>query len=65
MDAAIFKDIRIREGMSLQVRAEFFNFTNTPRFGRPNAAFGNKSFGTINSQINSARGGQFGIRFTF
>lgn len=65
MDAGIFKDITIREGMSLQVRAEFFNFTNTPRFSRPNQSFGNKNFGTINSQANSPRGGQFGIRFVF
>jgi len=65
MDAAILKDFTIREGMSLQVRAEFFNFTNTPRFGRPNSNFGNRNFGTINSQANSPRGGQFGIRFVF
>ena len=65
MNTAIFKSFTFREGMYLQLRAEFFNFTNTPRFGRPGEALGSDEFGKINSQINSPRGGQIGLRFVF
>jgi hypothetical protein len=51
--------------MKLQLRAEFFNFTNTPRFGDPNTSFGDPAFGTINSQSNNPRHFQAGIRFLF
>ncbi len=65
MDTSIFKNFTFREGMYLELRAEFFNFTNTPRFGRPGNEFGSDDFGKINYQINSPRGGQMGIRFVF
>jgi hypothetical protein len=65
MNASIFKNFTFREGMYLQLRAEFFNFTNTPRFGRPGNSFGSDDFGTINYQANSPRGGQIGLRFVF
>ncbi|PYV39843.1 MAG: hypothetical protein DMG09_08205 [Acidobacteria bacterium] len=65
MNTSIFKSFTFREGMYLQLRAEFFNFTNTPRFGRPGEAFGSDEFGKINSQINSPRSGQMGLRFVF
>jgi outer membrane receptor protein involved in Fe transport len=36
-DLAIFKDFQIKERLTLQFKAESFNFTNTPRFGNPAA----------------------------
>lgn len=38
IDLGIFKNTRIREGHVLQLRADFFNMTNTRNFGIPNAA---------------------------
>ena len=46
-------------------RAEFFNFTNTPRFLDPNTAFGDTNFGHITGQGNSPRQSQMGVRFMF
>jgi hypothetical protein len=66
-DISLSKEISIKEGMKLQIRAEFFNFTNTPRFGLPNTEFsdGNTQFGTVTSTLNSPRHMQFGARFQF
>src|SRR5262249_28419818 len=65
LDFSVFKNFAFRENMKLQLRAEFFNFTNPPRFGFPNSSFGDPGFGTINSQINSPRQAQMGVRFLF
>ncbi len=65
LDLSIFKIFRIRESMELQLRAEFFNFTNTPRFGIPGEAFGSDDFGRISEQANQSRHGQIGIRFVW
>ena len=65
LNLSIFKSFQFKETMRLQLRGEFFNFTNTPRFGDPDTAFGSTSFGTINSQANSPRQVQMGIRFLF
>jgi hypothetical protein len=65
LDLSIFKNFRFREDMELQLRAEFFNFTNTPRFGDPDTAFGSPTFGQIFSQSNQPRLGQIGVRFVF
>jgi hypothetical protein len=65
LDLSIFKTFAFREQMKLQLRAEFLNFTNSPRFGDPNTAFGNPAFGTIDSQVNNLRNFQAGIRFLF
>jgi hypothetical protein len=51
--------------MKLQFRAEFFNFTNTPRFLDPVTAFGDTNFGVISGQANSPRQSQVGVRFLF
>jgi hypothetical protein len=65
LNLSIFKSFQFKETMRLQLRGEFFNFTNTPRFGDPDTAFGSTSFGTINSQSNSPRQVQMGVRFLF
>ena len=64
-DISLSKEISIREGMKLQIRGEFFNFTNTPRFGLPNTSFGDSQFGWVTSTLNSPRHMQFGARFQF
>ncbi len=65
LDLSVFKNLTFRETMKLQLRAEFFNFTNTPRFGFPDTNFGSPTFGTLSSQINNARRAQMGVRFLF
>jgi hypothetical protein len=65
LDFSIFKIFNFREGMYLQLRAEFFNFTNTPRFSMPNTSYGSTDFGLITSQANQSRHGQIGIRFVW
>lgn len=65
IDLSFFKNFRVREKMNLQLRAEFFNFTNTPRFSDPASSFGSVAFGTISSQYNSPRRAQMGVRFLF
>jgi len=69
-DVSFSKEFAIRESMKLQVRAEFFNFTNTARFASPNTSVSTDptnpgSFGTVTSTANSPRHTQFGVRFEF
>ncbi len=64
-DTGIAKRFNIRESMYLDVRAEFFNFFNTPRFGFPGLSFGADNFGVISGQSNGPRKGQIGVRFIF
>lgn len=68
-DMNLFKEFVPKEGMRLEVRAEFFNFFNHPRFASPNNAFepGNTEFGIVNSTAPGylPRRIQFGLRFEF
>jgi hypothetical protein len=64
-DLSFSKEFAIREGMRLQVRGEFFNFTNTPRFNVPGTSWGGTSFGLVTSTLNSPRHTQIGLRFEF
>ena len=64
-DLSLSKEFIIREGMRLQVRGEFFNFTNTPRFNFPNTSFGDSAFGQVTSTLNTPRHTQVGLRFEF
>jgi hypothetical protein len=64
-DLSFSKEFAVHERMKLQIRAEFFNFTNTPRFAPPNTSFGSNSFGMITSTLGSPRHTQVGVRFEF
>jgi hypothetical protein len=64
-DLSFSKEFVVREGMKLQVRGEFFNFTNTPRFNFPNTSFGDSAFGQVTSTLNTPRHTQIGLRFEF
>ena len=65
VDVSFSKEFGIREGMKLQVRGEFFNFTNTPRFAIPDTTLTDAEFGQVNSTLNSPRVTQVGLRFEF
>jgi hypothetical protein len=65
VDVSLSKEFGIREGMKVQVRGEFFNFTNTPRFAIPDTTLTDAEFGQVNSTLGSPRVAQVGIRFEF
>ena len=80
LDLAIQRNFAITEGTGLQFRAEFFNFTNTPKFGKPGSDFAggcssvgvctqsnlnNPSFGIISSTVSSPRIIQFALKYNF
>jgi hypothetical protein len=64
-DLSLSKEFVVHEGMKLQVRGEFFNFTNTPRFAAPNSAVGDTQFGRVTGTLGSPRHMQVGVRFEF
>jgi Carboxypeptidase regulatory-like domain/TonB dependent receptor len=66
-DLSFSKEFSIKESMKLQVRGEFFNFTNTPRFAFPDLAYGSGTFGDVTSTApgSTPRHMQFGVRFQF
>ena len=64
LDASLSKEFTIKESMKLQIRAEMFNATNTPRFAFPDIGFGNESFGQVTSTTgNFPKDPQVGARF--
>lgn len=65
LDMSLSKEFSIREDVKLQIRAEMFNATNTPRFLFENTAWGNDSFGTVDSTRGNSRKMQFGARLQF
>jgi hypothetical protein len=65
LDFSIFKDVPINERITAQFRAEWFNFTNTPIFGGPNATVGSGAFGRVTSQANSPRQTQLALKILF
>ena len=60
-----FKDFTIREGMKLELRAEFFDLTNTPRFRVPDSFLGDSNFGRVTHTTGHPRNGQIAVRFEF
>jgi TonB dependent receptor len=64
-DIAFIKHTRLREEMDLEVRAEFFNLTNTPAFAQPNGVLGSSAFGTITSTATDPRVIQFGVKLNY
>jgi hypothetical protein len=65
LDMGVFKDFTVREGMKVELRAEFFNLTNSTRFAAPSSYFGSGTFGIPQSQLNSPRTTQVAVRFEF
>jgi len=59
------KSFVIREGMSLQVRWETFNVTNTPTLADPNTNIESPDFGKIRGATSTPRQMQFALRLAF
>jgi Carboxypeptidase regulatory-like domain/TonB dependent receptor-like, beta-barrel len=69
-DAAIIKNTTVgglREGATLQFRAEFFNLFNHAQFNEPGNSFspGSTTFGIITSSAVPGRVLQFGLKYSF
>jgi hypothetical protein len=65
LDASLFRNFRVREGMELSLRVESFNFTNTPHFDNPNGNVNSPQFGEINSAAQDQRQFQMGLTLRF
>jgi hypothetical protein len=52
-DLALFKDFQITERFKLQLKAEAFNFTNTPRFENPAANVSNMRVNSTTGEITN------------
>src|SRR5262249_1614794 len=64
-DVSLFKNFHLTERMKLQLRSEFFNIFNTPRFAAPVGSFGTAAFGVVSSQANDPREMQLALRLSF
>jgi len=62
---ALHKDTTIREGMTLQIRAEFFNAFNHAQFSNPNGYLAGTTFGLITKVQADPRIGQVAAKFIF
>jgi hypothetical protein len=67
----VAKSTTIREGYSLQFRAEFFNLLNHPNLGQPINTVNSAQFGqitatrTVRGDLGSSRQIQLGMKFVF
>jgi Carboxypeptidase regulatory-like domain len=55
----------LREGTSLQFRAEVFNIFNTPQFAQPNIDLNSPGLGQITATVNNPRLIQFALKLLF
>jgi len=56
VDASLFKQFAIGEGKSFEIRGEFSNVLNTPKFGGPGTGLGSSTFGKVTlTQANDPR----------
>jgi hypothetical protein len=65
IDMNFVKKTRIREGMTFEFRAEFFNIFNHPNFSIPSGNINNANFGILTGTIGSPREIQFNARINF
>jgi hypothetical protein len=63
-DAVVVRHFRVREGLDLQFRAEFFNTLNHPNYSLVGRILNDATFGQVLSQLDP-RQLQFGFKLTF
>jgi hypothetical protein len=64
VDLSLFKIVRIRERIRLQIRSEFFNIINRVNFGLPGSTVASPTYGVITSAAD-ARVIQLALRLAF
>ena len=70
LDTSLFRNFKLRERITLQFRAEFFNVLNHANFGTPNATVfagtsPSPSAGLITTTATTSRQIQFGLKLMF
>jgi hypothetical protein len=66
LDLGIQKNFAITEARNVEFRAEFLNFTNTPKFNLPlNDHAAGPAFGVISSTVANPRIIQFALKYNF
>ncbi len=65
MDIGVFKNFDLPRKMRLQIRAEAINALNYTVLWNPNVTPSNSNFGFINTDRNSPRDIQLGLKFSF
>ena len=67
VDLSLFRGIALGGNRRIELRAEAFNLTNTPKFGNPNTDVTSGSFMVITGTLNAYAERQFrlGVRFSF
>jgi hypothetical protein len=56
LNASLFKNIQVRERFNIELRAESFNFTNTPEFSNPQTSITSATYGYVTGTIGSGTG---------
>jgi hypothetical protein len=64
-DVALYKSVRMRERLTAQFRAEFFNAWNHPQFANPGTELTAVNFGQITATAVNPRLIQFALRLGF
>jgi Carboxypeptidase regulatory-like domain len=65
VDASLFKRFEVRNGQTLEFRAEVFNLLNAVSFSAPNTNIDTAAGGRVTSTANQARQIQFGLKYVF
>ncbi len=65
LDLLLGRNFNFTERTRLEFRGEFYNFTNSAHFGRPNAVIGSPQAGTITNTSLPNRQIQLGLRLVF
>lgn len=68
LDFGVQRNFSLSETGKLQFRAEFFNLTNTPKFGLPGTDYAggfNPGFGLITNTVSNPRIIQFAMKYSF
>ena len=64
LDGSVFRNFKIGERFTLEVRGEAFSAVNTPQWNNPDTTFGNSTFGVIRG-AGGNRQIQLGTKITF
>jgi Carboxypeptidase regulatory-like domain/TonB dependent receptor len=56
IDLSVFKNTKLGEKITLQLRAEMFNLLNHNNYSQPNGTFGSSSFGKVSDTAGDANG---------
>jgi hypothetical protein len=65
IDASLFKRFEVRNGHTVEFRAETFNVLNSVYFNAPNTNTDTAAGGRVTSTSNQARQVQFGLKYVF